>query len=103
LLILCQIKALKIFQEAFSVNPCLPRWFSVCYIRVFCRFPAYYELSYLGCAVNEIASKYRIAGKFGKFGESSLIRQTQTIQISTYNYNLLAESINLPNFFSPNI
>ena len=28
---------------------------------------------------------YRIAGKFGKFGESSMIRQTKTIQISTYN------------------
>ena len=27
----------------------------------------------------------RIAGKFGKFGESSMIRQTKTIQISTYN------------------
>jgi len=46
---------------------------------------------------------YRIAGKFGgKFGESSLIRQTKTIQISTYNYNLLAESTHSPNFFSPN-
>jgi len=32
--------------------------------------------------------KYHIAGKFGKFGESSIIRQTKTIQISTYNYNL---------------
>ena len=28
---------------------------------------------------------YRIAGKFGEFGESSAIRQTKTIQISTYN------------------
>jgi len=37
--------------------------------------------------------------KFGKFGESSVIRQTKTIQISTYNYNLLAESIHSPNFF----
>jgi len=26
--------------------------------------------------------------KFGKFGESSLIHQNKTIQISTYNYNL---------------
>jgi len=45
---------------------------------------------------------YRIAGKFGreKFGKSFLIRQTKTIQISTYNYNLLAESIHLPNFFA---
>jgi len=42
---------------------------------------------------------YRIVGKFGKLGESSAIRQTKTIQISTYNYNLLAESIHSPNFF----
>jgi len=28
-----------------------------------------------------------------------VIRQTKTIQISTYNYNLLAESIYLPDFF----
>jgi len=27
--------------------------------------------------------------KFGEFGESSLICQTKTIQISTYNYNFL--------------
>ena len=26
-----------------------------------------------------------IAGKFGEFGESSVIRQTKTIQISTYH------------------
>jgi len=44
---------------------------------------------------------YHIVGKFGKFGESSLICQTKIIQISTYNYNLLAESIHSPNFFSP--
>jgi len=37
--------------------------------------------------------------KFGEFGESSLIRQTKTIQISTYNHNLLAEFIHSPNFF----
>jgi len=37
--------------------------------------------------------------KFGKFGELSVIRQTKTIQISTYNYNLLAESIHSPAFF----
>jgi len=42
---------------------------------------------------------YHIAGKLGEFGESSMIFQTKTIQISTYNYNLLAESIHLPNFF----
>jgi len=35
-------------------------------------------------------------------GKSLMIRQTKTIQISTYNYNLLAKSIHLPNFFSPN-
>jgi len=40
-----------------------------------------------------------IAGKFGKFGESSVICQTKTTQISTCNYDLLAESIHLPNFF----
>jgi len=40
--------------------------------------------------------------KFGEFGESQMIHQAKTIQISTYNYNLLAESIHLPNFFSPN-
>jgi len=40
--------------------------------------------------------------KFGKFGESQVIRQTKIIQISTYSYNLLAESIHSPNFFSPN-
>jgi len=45
---------------------------------------------------------YHIVGKFGEFGESSLIRQTKTTQISTYNYDLLAESIHSPNFFSPN-
>jgi len=44
-------------------------------------------------------ASYRIVGKFGKFGKSSVIRQTKTIQISTYKYNLLAESIHLPNFF----
>jgi len=42
------------------------------------------------------------SGKFGKFDESFLICQTKTIQISTYNYNLLAKSIHSPNFFSPN-
>jgi len=40
---------------------------------------------------------YHIVGKFGEFGESSVIHQTKTIQISTYNYNLLAESIHSPN------
>jgi len=29
-----------------------------------------------------------------------MIRQAKTIQISTYNYNLLAGSIHLPNFFA---
>ena len=28
---------------------------------------------------------YRIGGKFGEFGKSSVIHQTKTIQISTYN------------------
>jgi len=38
-----------------------------------------------------------LAGR--KFGESFVIHQTKAMQISTYNYNLLAESIHLPNFF----
>jgi len=37
--------------------------------------------------------------KFDEFGKLSLIRQTKTIQISTYIYNLLAEFIHLPHFF----
>ena len=41
--------------------------------------------------------KYRIAGKFGEFGELSVIRQTKTIQIFTYNYYLMAESIHSRN------
>jgi len=41
----------------------------------------------------------RKAGKFGEFGESSVICQTKIIQISTYNYNILAESIHSPKFF----
>jgi len=41
-----------------------------------------------------------LAGKkFGEFGESFVICQTKTNQISTYNYKLLAESIHSPNFF----
>ena len=43
--------------------------------------------------------QYRIAGKFG---ELSMIHQTKTIQIFTYNYYLMAESIHSPNFSSPN-
>ena len=31
------------------------------------------------------AIEYRIVGKFGEFGELSAIRQTKTIQSSTYN------------------
>jgi len=38
--------------------------------------------------------------KFGEFGKLQVICQTKTIQISTYNYNLLAESIHSPNFFA---
>jgi len=47
--------------------------------------------------VAKFTNWYRIAGKFGKFDESQAICQTKTIQISTYNYNLLAESIHSPN------
>jgi len=32
----------------------------------------------------------------------SFIRQTKTIQISTYDYNLLVKFIHSPNFFLPN-
>jgi len=38
--------------------------------------------------------------KFGEVGESQAICQIKTIQISTYNYNLLAEFIHSPNFFA---
>jgi len=41
---------------------------------------------------------YCIAVKFGEFGKSFLVCKTKTIQIFTYNYNLLAESIHSPNF-----
>ena len=44
---------------------------------------------------------YRIAAG-GKFGESSVIHQIKTIQIFTYNYYPMAESIHSPNFSSPN-
>ena len=33
----------------------------------------------------KLPNNYRIAGKFGEFGKSSVIRQAKTIQISTYN------------------
>jgi len=52
---------------------------------------------YNGCAIYWMV--YRITGKFGEFSKSSVIRQTKTIEISTYNYNLLAEPIHSPNFF----
>ena len=38
-------------------------------------------------------------GKFGKFGESSMIHQTKTIQISTYNKNLLVDVLIHQTFF----
>ena len=37
----------------------------------------------------------------GKFGKSSLIRQSKTIQILFIINILMAESIHLPNFISP--
>jgi len=46
---------------------------------------------------------YLIVGKFGEIGESSLIHQTKTTQTSSFNYNLLPESIHSPNFFLPNV
>ena len=42
-------------------------------------FQIFHRYSYLKIAM------YHKAGKFGKFGELSMIRQTKTIQISTYN------------------
>jgi len=52
--------------------------------------------------------EYCIAGKFGgekvwQIWQIILDSPNQTIQISTYNYNLLAESIHLPNTFLPNV
>ena len=35
--------------------------------------------------VNTTIRTYHIAGKFGKFGESSIVFETKTIQISAYN------------------
>ena len=37
--------------------------------------------------------------KFGKFGESPVIRQIKTIQISIYNNNLLADLLIRQTFF----
>ena len=46
------------------------------------------------------SNKYRIAGKFGEFGESSTICQTKTIQIGTYIINnLLADLLIHQTFF----
>jgi len=42
-------------------------------------------------------------GKFDEFDKSWPNPQTKTIQISTYNYNLLAESIHSSNFISSNV
>ena len=39
----------------------------------------------LQCIKRPKGKAYRLAGKFDKFGESSAIRQTETIQISNYN------------------
>ena len=38
-------------------------------------------------------------GKFGKFGESSMIHQTKTIQISIYNKHLLADLLIRQTYF----
>ena len=43
---------------------------------------------------------YHIAGKFGESGESSMTRQTKTIQISTYYINnLLVDLLLRQTFF----
>ena len=39
---------------------------------------------------------------FGEFGKFSMIHQTKTIQISTYNQKSIGWTINLLNFLSPN-
>ena len=69
---------------------------------------------YIGCSIENVTTPHAslllfcIEGssagrKFSIFGtESSVVHQSKTTQISTYNYNLLAESIHLPNFSSPN-
>ena len=58
------------------------------------------------CFVTRVAQskKYRMEGNFGRgnvgeFGESSVIRQTKTIQISTYHNNLLADLLIHQTFF----
>ena len=49
---------------------------------------------------NPVNMHYSIVGKFGKYGELSMICQTKTIQISTYNYNnLLADVLICQTFF----
>ena len=46
------------------------------------------------------SNKYHIAGKFGEFGESFVIRQTKTTQIGTYTINnLLADLLIRLTFF----
>ena len=42
-----------------------------------------------------------MVGKFGEFGESSVIRQTLTSQILASNSTLWPKSIHSPNFISP--
>ena len=69
----------------------------------------YYKLCMYVCTYVYVASyvpysagESLMVEKFGEFGESSVIRQTKAIQIFTYNYYLMAESIHSPNFSSPN-
>jgi len=57
----------------------------------------------LPCCASHLPYSRKVwLGEFDEFGKSSLIHQTKTIQIFTYNYNLLVESTHLSNFFSPN-
>ena len=54
-------------------------WLFKINFRAFCRFLIH------GNSSCRIAGKFDGGGKFGEFGELSVIRQTKTIQINTYN------------------
>jgi len=67
-------------------------------INSFCTFDSVVQVIAIG--TNTIQRESLAGRKFGKYGESSLIHQIKTFQISTYNHNHQAESIHLPNFFA---
>jgi len=68
--------------------------FVIYYQKIYSKKILIYILLHNHSFLTSIITLYHIAGKFGK---SSVICQTKTIQISAYSYNLLAESIHLPN------